>query len=386
MMRTLAVLIAAGSVLLGSAGAAGARPSTGGPGALVSAAPLKHRLWIPGTTRSAFRLKYVTTNARGKRALSTGMLFLPKGKPPRGGWPVISWAHGTSGLGDACAPSLVGPALPRRDRPYLANWMREGYAIVASDYAGLGTPGLMAYLHGRSEAHNIVDVVKAGRTYARRLSSTSRLARKWVVIGQSQGAGAAIYTARYATRFGGRGLDYRGAVGTGTPAYIENVVTQLAPGFPDLSPGLTAYMAYILAGMRWTHPDLGIDGLLTTTGRKYVELAETRCVFAFEQDLADAKVGTFFSGRLITLPNFARTVRNYMAMPGQGFDRPFFMGHGLEDADVPYTLTKPYVDELKANHEPLTFKTYDADHSGTLLESQKDTHPFVRKLFANPGP
>ena len=165
----------------------------------------------------------MTTNARGKRALSTGTLFLPKGRAPRGGWPVLSWAHGTSGLGDRCAPSVVGPALPRRDRPYLANWMREGYAIVASDYAGLGTPGLTAYLNGRSEAHNIVDIVKAGRAYARRLSPRSRLARKWVVVGQSQGAGAAIYTARYATRFGGRALDYRGAVGTGTPAYIENV-------------------------------------------------------------------------------------------------------------------------------------------------------------------
>jgi hypothetical protein len=49
---------------------------------------------------------------------------------------------------------------------------------------------------------------------------------------------------------------------------------------------------------------------------------------------------------------------------------------------VPYGLTKPYVDKLRANHEPLTFKTYDKDHSGTLLASQKDTHPFVRKLFA----
>ena len=45
--------------------------------------------------------------------------------------------------------------------------MREGYAVVASDYTGLGTPGLPAYLNGRSEAHNIVDVVKAGRAYAR---------------------------------------------------------------------------------------------------------------------------------------------------------------------------------------------------------------------------
>ena len=27
-----------------------------------------------------------------------------------------------------------------------------------------------------------------------------------------------------------------------------------------------------------------------------------------------------------------------MAMPEQGFDKPFFMGHGLKDADVPYVL------------------------------------------------
>jgi hypothetical protein len=373
MVGPLVALVAAGSMLLGPSGEAGT---------VVSAAPLKQGLWIPGTTRAAFRLKYVTTNARGKRALSTGMLFLPKGRPPRGGWPVISWAHGTSGLGDSCAPSLIGPALPKRDRPYLANWMREGYAIVASDYAGLGTPGLMAYLHGRSEAHNIVDIVKAGRAYARRLSPTSRLARKWVVIGQSQGAGAAIYTARYATSFGGRALDYRGAVGTGTPAYIEDVVSQLAPDFPALSPGTTAYMAYILAGMRWTHPDLGIDGVLTNVGRNYLELAETRCVFPFEEDLEGASIGSFFTRRLDTLPNFARTAKRYMAMPEEGFDRPFFMGHGLDDVDVPYGLTKPYVDKLRANDEPLTFKSYDADHSGALLESQKDTHPFVRKLFA----
>jgi hypothetical protein len=292
---------------------------------------------------------------------------------------VISWAHGTSGLADKCAPSLVGPALPKRDRPYLANWMREGYAVVASDYAGLGTPGLMAYLNGRSEAHNIVDIVKAGRAYARKQSSL--LARKWVVIGQSQGAGAAIYTARYATKFGGRGLDYRGAVGTGTPAYIEKVVHALGPTFPDLSPGLSEYMIYILAGMRWTYPDLGIDDVLTPVGRKYLKLGETRCGTSFEADLEGVSLKTFFTRNLATLPNFVKTTDTYMAMPESGFDKPFFMGHGLKDMDVPYNLTKPYVDELKANHEPLTFKTYNKDHSGTLLASQKDTHPFVRKLF-----
>jgi hypothetical protein len=349
------------------------------PGTVVNAKPLPKKLWIPGTTSRAFKLTYATTDARGRRALSTGTLFVPRGRTPRGGWPVISWSHGTSGLGDRCAPSVVGPALPRRDRPYLANWMRDGYAIVASDYAGLGTAGLPAYLNGRSEAHNIVDIVKAGRTYARRAGS--RLSRRWVVIGQSQGAGAAIYTARYATRYGGRGLDYLGAVGTGTPAYVENVVKAIGPGFPPLSPATDAYMGYIFASLRRFHPELGLEGILTPTGRDFLRRAERECVFDYEKTVADADVGNWFTSPVSSLPNFGKTIDSYMAMPEDGFDRPFFMGHGRQDADVPYPLTLPYVRELQANNEPLTFKTYDSDHSGTLLASQKDTHPFVKRLF-----
>lgn len=371
-MKKLALLTGA-SICALSVGAAGA--SAAAPGTVISAKPLPHRLWIPGTTSKAFKLTYVTTDARGRRARSTGTVFLPKGRAPRGGWPVISWAHGTSGLGDSCAPSRVGPALPKRDRPYLANWMKEGYAVVASDYAGLGTPGLPAYLNGRSEAHNIVDIVKAGRAY------TGELARKWVAIGQSQGAGAAIYTARYATRFGGRGLDYRGAVGTGTPAYIENVVVALGPSFPQLSAATDAYMGYILASLRSVYPSLGLEGILTDTGRDYLKQAESECVFEYEESVADADVGNWFTSPLSSLPNFTKTVRRYMAMPENGFDKPFFMGHGRTDADVPYSLTRPYVKKLRANDEPLTFKSYKSDHSGTLLKSQKDTHPFVRKLF-----
>src|SRR5829696_6738381 len=199
------------------------------PGSVVSSAPLRRGLWLPNT-RTAYLLRYATTSAKGRRALSTGTVFLPEGRAPRGGWPVISWAHGTSGLGDACAPSRVGPALPDRDRPYLGRWLEQGYATVASDYAGLGTRGLPAYLHGRSTAHNVVDMVKAGRRHLAGRSRDRRLSRRWAVVGQSQGGGAAISTARYATRFGGRGLDFRGAVGTGVPAYIERLVRVFGPG------------------------------------------------------------------------------------------------------------------------------------------------------------
>lgn len=381
-MRRLAPLLLALALVVPAAPAAAAEV-----GSVTAAAPLAHELWIPDVTAKAFRLTYVTSDAKGRPALSTGELFLPKGTAPGGGWPVISWAHGTSGLGDTCAPSVMGPAEPERDFGYLQRWMRQGYAVVATDYAGLGTAGLPAYLHGRSEAHNVVDAVKAGRRYAHdRLGAGEQLSDRWVTIGQSQGGGAAIYTARYATQYGGSGLDYLGAVGTGTPANVEDLVGLLGPGVPTISAGLTAYLTYIVASMRDVHPELGIDGVLTAEGRKFLTLAETRCIFAFEKDLQGVQIGDFFTAPLATLPNWDATIRDYMAMPESGFDKPFFMGHGLADVDVPFAITAPYVAKLEANRQPLTFKAYPTDHSGALLQSQADTTPFVRALFTKAGP
>jgi hypothetical protein len=344
---------------------------------------LPERLWIPGTRR-AFLLEYVTTDTFGEPAHSTGTVFLPKGKAPRGGWPVISWAHGTSGLGDECAPSKIGPALPERDRAYLGAWMKQGYAIVASDYTGLGTPGLMTYLDGRTTAHSVVDMVKAGRRFtSRRLSPGQRLSRRWVTIGQSQGGGAAIYTARYATEFGGDDLRYLGAVGTGTPAHIEKLMIPLGPKTPAaaLPPALTAYVAYIFTSLRYAHPELGIDGILTPVGEKYLAMAETECVVPFVEKLEGVSIGDFFAQPVATLPDFYATIHDYMGMPEDGFDKPFFMGHGLMDQDVPLATTVTYAATLLANGEPLTFKTYPSDHSGTLSASLADTVPFVRRLF-----
>ncbi len=380
--RTLVVL-ALLAALLPQAGPA----SAGEPrGSVVSWSPLTRSLWIPGTTGRAYVLTYVTKDAFGRKARSTGTVFIPRGKAPKGGWPVVSWAHGTSGLHDSCAPSRVGPSLPERDWKYLASWMRQGYAVVASDYAGLGTPGLPAYLDGRSTAYNVVDMVLAAREFAgRRLPPTARLARKWVTIGQSQGGGAAIYTARYATEFGGSRLDYRGAVGTGTPAYIENYLLPLAPKVPPIAlpPGLTAYLSYIFASLRHVHPELGIDGILTPTGRKYLALAEKECVGTFGKHLKNVSVGDYFTRPPSALPGFRTAVRAYMGMPESGFDQPFFMAHGRKDTDVPIPATLAYATVLKSNRQPLTFRTYPTDHSGTLAASLKHTIPFVKSLFRN---
>jgi putative CocE/NonD family hydrolase len=359
-------------------------------GTVVSHSVLKQELWVPSATKAAYKLKYVTTDPFGHRSYSTGEVFLPFGKMPKGGWPVISWAHGTSGLADACAPSRIGPALKARDFYYLRQWLKQGYAIVASDYVGLGTPGLMPYLDGRTTAHSVVDMVKAGRRFAAaHLPANSQLAKKWVVIGQSQGGGAAIYTARYATAFGGAGLDYRGAVGTGTPAYIENYLLPLGPGTPPvpLTPGITEYMAYIIAGLRYVHPELGIDAILTDEGKRIQHIAETVCSNEMEPLVADSAIGDWFTAPLATLPNFAAVTRDYLGMPETGYDKPFFMGHGTLDTDVPMAATAAYVGVLTANQQPVEFHTYPTgDHNTTLKLSLPDSIPFVAKQFQAPAP
>ncbi len=48
---------------------------------------------------------YSSRSTDGSRIAVSGTVSVPKGKPPKGGWPVISYAHGTTGSADACAPS-----------------------------------------------------------------------------------------------------------------------------------------------------------------------------------------------------------------------------------------------------------------------------------------
>ncbi|WP_328406699.1 alpha/beta hydrolase family protein [Nocardia sp. NBC_00403] len=245
---TTAIACACAASLL-TLSAATADPA-GGPGTVTSIAPLAAVATLPGSVNST-RIIYRTSTANNVPTEASAAVYFPPGPAPAGGWPVIAWAHGTVGLGDDCAYSITGPSAAERDWAYLGTWLQQGYAIVAADYAGLGTPDEHPYLNGMVMAHNVVDAVQAAtRQY-------SSLAKKWAVVGQSQGAGAAAYTARYATEFGGPELDYRGAVTTGVPAYIEDVLLPLAPHMPPikLSPHSTAYVLYILNGLRTTYGD-----------------------------------------------------------------------------------------------------------------------------------
>ena len=137
MVSAVAVVAATMSAVIG-APPASAAPS-GPSGTVVSTEPLPARITVPGAV-NAKRITYWTKGVRDAAALSSGAVYLPPGTPPKGGWPVIAWAHGTTGLADHCAYSIGGPVAVERDWDYLGSWMSKGYAVVASECGHIGLP------------------------------------------------------------------------------------------------------------------------------------------------------------------------------------------------------------------------------------------------------
>ena len=348
----------------------------GAPGTLIAKTPLDPALTL-GDARAAYRILYASKDVHGRPAVSTGAIFLPRRPAPAGGHKVIAWAHGTVGLGDSCAPSTQKRS--DRDAAYLGHWLRQGYAIVATDYVGLGTPGLMSYLNGDVQARSTVDAVIAASKAGLPLNRT------WAIVGQSQGAGAALNAARRATALSrGTGLDYRGVVATGAPANIEHVVWQAGPQFPPvaLPTGLNVYGAYIWAGFADARPDLKPESVLTAAGRRVVKAAATACYPEMAKLVDGAKLRDWFARPVTSIPGVQAALVDYMSTPYSGYDRPIFLGQGLKDMDVPAPSALTLYAQMKAAGQNVDLHVYPTqDHSGTVLASMKDSTPFLARIL-----
>ena len=123
---------------------------------------------------SAYRVMYRSDGSAGDPVAEVSMVFIPNGTPPAGGWPVVAWGHGTSGIGDSCAPSKYPSLYPDPWPQYgneVARLVRQGYVVTAPDYEGLGTPGLHSYLNTDAEAFAMIDAVRAARQIAHESSA-----------------------------------------------------------------------------------------------------------------------------------------------------------------------------------------------------------------------
>ncbi|ORA37214.1 alpha/beta hydrolase family protein [Mycobacterium aquaticum] len=192
----------------------------------------------------AWRAVYTSVSGvDGRTREISGSFFIPHGDPPQGGWPVISLAHGTTGIDNACGPSTHADLMGYLGevRSYLA----DGYAVAMTDYEGLGSPGSHPYLEPKSAAFNVIDAVRALHEL------TSTVSRRWVAVGTSQG-GQATWAADELNAFYGDGVDLIGSVAMSPAANVTGLADLAWSGqltndqemyFPLLIEGVQRYNA-----------------------------------------------------------------------------------------------------------------------------------------------
>jgi hypothetical protein len=207
----------------------------------------------------AVRILYYSLAAQGTEAAASGVVLYPDGNPPPGGWPVIAWAHPVTGVARTCAPSLMKNLY---DGPVLSMYVNMGYAVVATDYVGLGTSFRSAFIDAPSNATDVIYAVSAARR------AVPQLGTKWVAIGEEDGGAAVLMVAEMESEMGDVG--YLGSIAISGAMVLRAELEQLHGEWHD-------NLAALAYGIQSVYPEFRVQDMLTTKAMETYREISQKC-------------------------------------------------------------------------------------------------------------
>ena len=328
----------------------------GKPGDLIKSEPLDQS--PAGGT--AYRVMYHSQSVDGRDIAVTGTVVVPAGTAPEGGWPIMSIAHGTTGIADQCAPSLRGVddgVIP---------FVQQGWLTATTDYEGLGTPGRHPYLSGLSEGRGIIDIVRAARQLAPDAGTS------YAVWGNSQGGHAAAFAAQLASTWAPE-LEQVGAVVSAPASEMPLIVGARGES-------INGRIVQIATGLNAAHPDTSLERLMTDEALALSHLVDTSCdaVHAAFR-LPNEQVWREGEWDAEPWPSILRAEN-----PGEvAFDVPVLITHGTADATVPPVLSQLLFERMCGLGQVVERRTYEgATHGGVVEASRADVLAWVSDRFA----
>ena len=289
------------------------------PGTVIRTEPLG--VEVPGAT--AQRVLYTSERPDGTPAVSGAMIFIPTTPAPAEGRKVVAWAHGTLGMGDACAPS-------RSDNPLgdTANWldqmMQLGYVVVATDYTGFGTPGPNLYLVGQAEARDVVNSVRAARNIPDAQAGT-----EWIVWGHSQGGHSALWTGHLARELAPE-LTLKAVAAAAPAAELQDIIDaqwQTAVGWAIGPEVVESWPNY--------YPNLSPQGFVSASGLRNTERLANECIApAALEGFVRADFGQdYFEQKPTDNPSWAAAAKDQTPAPLPA-SMPVFVAQSIADSVV----------------------------------------------------
>jgi len=346
-----------------------ARVPRAAPGFVVWQSPI-----ISPAGSRAWKVLYHSQALDGRDIVVSGIVITPTRPAPRGGWPVVSWAHGTEGLADACAPSKALDITYRV--PGIRALIRQGYVVVATDYEGLGTPGELPYLDGAAEARGVLDIARAAHTMAAVHASTRVL-----VYGHSEGGQAALFAGQLASTYA---PDLH-LLGVAAVAPVSDV-TELLPEATATSAGL-GYAVMASLGYHTVDPSLPLGSILTPQALSTLGFVADHCADDVLDYYAEFTPAQIIEQNPLTVPALAPLLSENTAgtVPTPA---PLFVAQGGQDLLVPTATTNQFVQRACAAGDRVLYRVYPGkDHIGVRTASARDIEAWMAgRVAGRPAP
>ena len=340
--------------------------TAGAPGELISSEEIS----VPGLNGKMWRVMYHSQSIDGTDIAVTGLIATPDDGAPSHN--VVTWAHGTTGIADSCAPSL-DPS----DASTVAltnTLLSKGYVVTATDYEGLGTPGRHPYIAGISEGRGTLDIVKAAVTMPEVKASTS-----YIIWGHSQGGHAAMFAGHLAAAWAPE-LDLKGVVAGAPPSQLLliNAALQTSP--------YKYYIGMTAAGFNAGYGDTlaPLDKVLTPAGLEWLNNVDEGCTGYLSSVSSGVDFSTLQKADPASVPEWNLLLEEND--PGnftEAFDAPLLIIHGGNDEQIPVIASKLMFDTLCGIGQTETRWVFPGQsHAGVIVPSAPAMLDWMAARFA----
>ena len=340
------------------------------PGALLAKEAVSDYA-VPGLG-SAARILYHSVQS-GRHAVTSAAVLMPAGKAPEGGWPLIAWAHGTSGVARQCAPSAM------KDVYYgtlgLSDMLKAGFAVVATDYHGLGTDGGHPYMNKADQAEDVIYSVRAAQ------AAFPEIGKKWVVDGHSQGGLAAWGVAEL--QKDNPDPAYLGAVAVAPAIHLGWLLDH-----PEATKGAGFYLAWHAYAVHQSYPDFKPADVLSDIALKHYDDVTTNGCWLYGFLTYSGVEGPQMVKPGWRDNTWVRRFNNENSAGVTPTAGPLLVIAGEADSAVPIEAVRDGVRKACAAKAALEFKSYPGlDHDPTMGESVGFQLDWIKQRFAGvPAP
>lgn len=316
----------------------------------------------PVSGSQAWQILYLSTTVSGQPTAISGTVFVPEA-PYAGTRPVMAYAPGTQGWGDQCAPSKEIAANDFDEQFAVNNMLAKGWAVVVTDYPGLGTPGGEAYNVGIPEGYGVLDALRAATLLpGAGLSSTAPMG----IEGYSQGGGAADWAAQLQPSYA-PGLDLVGVAAGGTPANLQAVANNINGTI------WFAFLAGSAEGFNAVYPSLDLNSQLTAAGQTAMAQLEGMCQAQGLLTYAGQRIENYTVGGVDPMnePQW-QTALDANNLGSMKPAVPLYEYHGLLDEIIPWSVEQTLHRQYCTMGVRTQLTGYLGDHILTQVLAQTD--------------